>query len=161
MPCTTGRATHQLCKGDCPENSCACPTPVGFSSRPYCFCEERSDAQSHNQLITLADARVQLCDYITASMDAFPPQYANVTDFATILCSGVSGNGPAPVFNCPLEIILEGSGVSGPTGAVGPFSVTVLDKGVCADGDSAVLEAAYYDVKIDTFECGSFQNVSP
>ena len=160
MPCVSGRAMHQLCRGDCPENACGCPVPTGFSCRPFCLCESRSDVQVHNQQINLGDARALLCQHIRDVYDVIGP-YPTVEDFKIAICAEAPtglGMGP-PAFNCPLRIDLVGAGISGPTGAVGPFHVTTINKGICSEGDTDLLEAAYYDVSIDTIKCANFSNI--
>jgi hypothetical protein len=169
MPCISGRAIHQLCKNDCPENACDCQVPAGFSCRPYCFCEARTDKETHNRLLTLNDARQEICDHIQNSIENCPPPYATVGDFANAICAvAPTGCGPVPAFNCPFEIYISGSalgdGVSGPTGAAaGPFLATTVNNGQCtpsADAGEALAQGdgTFYDVSVDRFDCVQFNN---
>jgi len=165
MPCTTGRAMHQLCKSECPEE-CACSTVNAFSCRPYCFCEAQDDGEVHNQQKSLADVRVEICEVIdrpeSPNLSSQSP-FATVGDLQTYICER-----DYPHYRCPFTVSIQGAsdmdGASGPTGTVGPYDVAVIDAGDCtpdAGTTAQALEAyanAYYDILIDGDLCTTFEN---
>ena len=165
MPCVSGRAQHILCKPDCSgEDPCSCRVRNAYSCRtPFCCGEDRLNTQ-----LSLEDARDSMCihiggDGVSDGVVAGALPYASVDELRDAICGTIGS--PPPYFNCPMEVTIAGAalgaGVSGPTGAVGPFDVAVISKGACTGDSTDALEIGanvVYNIFIDGFECTSFEN---
>lgn len=146
MPCITGRSSHTLCDPGCADANKCCRQTNAFSCNRYCFCEENKK-NPNNQLVSVADVRLMLCDAIT-STDVLDGIDTDVTydQLAGNICTEV-----LPSFECSVNLnIQQGNGPHIP--------LATIFKRQCSDvtDDDTNLTEGEWKLLLDTFECTTF-----
>ena len=143
MPCITGRSSHVLCDPGCADANKCCRQTTAFSVNRFCFCEE-SKKTPNNQLVSVADVRLMICDVISSS--------SVLTGLTTQASASAAVCGlEFPNFECPVTVnIRMGSGPVVP--------LATIFRGQCQDQNTStdVLAAGEWTLLIDTFICTTF-----
>lgn len=147
MPCITGRSSHVLCDPGCADANKCCRQTTAFSVNRFCFCEE-SKKNPNNQLVSVADVRLMICDAITSGdvLTGTTPA-ALASDICDL---------ELPVFECPVTVNIQmGSGPVVP--------IATVFRGQCQDPNTSTdaLAAGEWTLLIDTFICTTFTVASP
>ena len=146
MPCITGRSFHVLCDPGCADANKCCRQTNAFSVNRFCFCEE-SKKSPNNQLVSVADVRLMICDVIKMStaLDGLTAA-TEQGQLATAIC-GLE----FPVFECPVTVNIRMG--SGPV-----IPLATVFRGECQDVNDSTdtLAEGDWTLLIDTFICTTF-----